>query len=81
MLSNLEIARKTKPYPITRVAKSIGIKENELELYGNYKAKIDLSVLKRIKNKPRGKYILVTAITPTPLGEGKTITPSDYPWP
>ena len=55
MLSNLEIARKTKPYPITRVAKSIGIKETELELYGNYKAKIDLSVLKRIKNKPRDK--------------------------
>ena len=74
MLSNLEIARKTKPYSITRVAKSIGIKENELELYGNYKAKIDLSVLKRIKNKPLGKYILVTAITPTPLGEGKTVT-------
>lgn len=74
MLSNLEIARKTKPYCITKIGKSIGIKEKELELYGNYKAKIDLSILKRIKDRPLGKYVLVTAITPTPLGEGKTVT-------
>lgn len=74
MLSDSEIARKTKPYPITKIAKSIGIKENELEVYGNYKAKIDLSILKRIKDRPLGKYVLVTAITPTPLGEGKTVT-------
>ena len=74
MLSNLEIARKIKPEQITKIAKSIGIKEKELELYGNYKAKIDLSILKRIKDRPLGKYILVTAITPTPLGEGKTVT-------
>lgn len=74
MLSDSEISRKTKPYPITKIAKSLGIKENELELYGNYKAKIDLSILKRIKDRPRGKYVLVTAITPTPLGEGKTVT-------
>ena len=74
MLSNLEIARRIKPEQITKIAKSIGIKEKELELYGNYKAKIDLSILKRIKDRPLGKYILVTAITPTPLGEGKTVT-------
>lgn len=74
MLSNLEIARKIKPEQITKIAKSIGIKEKELELYGNYKAKIDLSILKRIEKKPLGKYVLVTAITPTPLGEGKTVT-------
>jgi len=74
LLSNLEIARKIKPEQITKIAKSIGIKEKELELYGNYKAKIDLSILKRIKDRPLGKYILVTAITPTPLGEGKTVT-------
>lgn len=74
MLSNLEIARKIKPYQITKIAKSIGIKEKELELYGNYKAKIDLAILKRLKDRPLGKYVLVTAITPTPLGEGKTVT-------
>ena len=74
MLSNLEIVRRIKPYHITKIAKSIGIKEKELELYGNYKAKIALSILERIKHRPLGKYILVTAITPTPLGEGKTVT-------
>ena len=73
-MTDLEIARKTKPYPIVKIAKSIGIKEKELELYGNYKAKIDLEILKRIKARPLGKYVLVTAITPTPLGEGKTVT-------
>lgn len=73
-MTDLEIARKTKPYPIAKIAKSIGIKEKELELYGNYKAKIDLALLKRIKARPLGKYVLVTAITPTPLGEGKTVT-------
>ncbi len=74
VLSDLDIVRKVKPYPIIKIAKSIGIKEKELELYGNYKAKVDLSLLERIKSKKTGKYILVTAITPTPLGEGKTVT-------
>ncbi len=74
MASDLEINRKVKPYHIAKIAKSIGIKEKELQLYGNYKAKIDLSVLERIKDRPLGKYVLVTAITPTPLGEGKTVT-------
>lgn len=74
MLTNLEIARKARPYKISKIAKALGIKEKELEFYGNYKAKIDLSILKRIKDRPLGKYVLVTAITPTPLGEGKTVT-------
>lgn len=74
MLSDLEINRKTKPYPILKIAKSIRVRERELELYGNFKAKIDLSILERIKDRPLGKYVLVTAITPTPLGEGKTVT-------
>jgi len=65
---------KTRLKNILEIAKDLGIKESELELYGNYIAKIDLGILKRLKNRPRGKYILVTAITPTPLGEGKTVT-------
>ncbi|MFH1753277.1 MAG: formate--tetrahydrofolate ligase, partial [Candidatus Omnitrophota bacterium] len=56
------------------IAKKIGISEDDLELYGKYKAKISLDLLKRSKDKPNGKYIDVTAITPTPLGEGKTVT-------
>jgi formyltetrahydrofolate synthetase len=71
--SDLEIARKAKLKPIKEVAKKIGLKEKELELYGNYKAKVSLSILERVKNKKDGKYIDVTAITPTPLGEGKTV--------
>ena len=65
---------KIKPKPIIEIAKSIGLRESELELYGKYKAKISLSVLDRLKDRKDGKYILVTAITPTPLGEGKTVT-------
>lgn len=60
--------------PITEIAHSIGLEENEIELYGNFKAKIELSVIDRLKEKKNGKYIDVTAITPTPLGEGKTVT-------
>lgn len=71
---DLEIAQSSKLKPILEIAKKIGIKENELELYGKYKAKISLSILDRLKDKPFGKYIDVTAITPTPLGEGKTVT-------
>jgi formate--tetrahydrofolate ligase len=74
MKSDIEIAQAAKIRPITEIAKAIGIQEDELELYGKYKAKIELSILQRLKNKPNGKYIDVTAITPTPLGEGKTVT-------
>ncbi|NQV04408.1 MAG: formate--tetrahydrofolate ligase, partial [Candidatus Omnitrophica bacterium] len=71
---DLEIAQSAKLKPITKIARRIGIRGDELELYGNYKAKISLSILGRIKNKPLGKFIDVTAVTPTPLGEGKTVT-------
>jgi len=74
MLSDLEIAQAAKLKPIAKIASEIGLLENEIELYGKYKAKISLDVLKRLKNRPNGKYIDVTAITPTPLGEGKTTT-------
>jgi methylenetetrahydrofolate dehydrogenase (NADP+)/methenyltetrahydrofolate cyclohydrolase/formyltetrahydrofolate synthetase len=72
--SDIEIAQAAKLKPIVQIAAELGIRENELELYGPYKAKIKLEVLERLKNKPNGKYIDVTAITPTPLGEGKTTT-------
>jgi formyltetrahydrofolate synthetase len=74
MLSDLEIAQKAKLKPIREIAQKLGIKDNELELYGNHKAKVDLKILDRLKGRKQGKYIDVTAITPTPLGEGKTVT-------
>src|SRR3989344_439353 len=74
MLSDLKIAQAGKLKPITEIAAEIGLTEDEIELYGKYKAKVSLDVLKRLKNRPNGKYIDVTAITPTPLGEGKTTT-------
>ena len=72
--SDIDIAQELKIKPILQVASELGIRENELELFGPYKAKIKLEILERLKNKPNGKYIDVTAITPTPLGEGKTTT-------
>ena len=72
--SDIEIAQAANPLPITKVADKLGISEDDLELYGKYKAKISPSVLKRLSDKPDGKLILVTAITPTPAGEGKTTT-------
>jgi len=74
LLSDIEIAQAAKIKPIREIAQSIGIDDKYLELYGNYKAKIQLEILEDLKNKPSGKYIDVTAITPTPLGEGKTVT-------
>jgi formate--tetrahydrofolate ligase len=74
MKSDIEIAQEAKMKPIVEIAKDLGIEEDELELYGKYKAKVELSLLERLKDKPNGKYIDVTAITPTPLGEGKTVT-------
>ncbi|OHB96144.1 MAG: formate--tetrahydrofolate ligase, partial [Planctomycetes bacterium RIFCSPLOWO2_02_FULL_50_16] len=71
---DIEIAQAAKLKPINDIAASLGIQPDEVENYGKYKAKIDLSILERLKNKPNGKYIDVTAITPTPLGEGKTTT-------
>ncbi len=72
--SDLDIAQAAKMKPITEIARDLGILEDELELYGKWKAKVDLSILERLKDRPNGKYIDVTAITPTPLGEGKTVT-------
>ena len=71
-MEDIEIARDTKLEKVTKIAQKIGIEEDELEQYGKYKAKISPKVTKRLKNKKDGKLILVTAINPTPLGEGKT---------
>ena len=72
MTSDIEIAQRSRMIPVVKVASSCGLKEEELELYGTYKAKIKLSALEKRKNKKTGRLILVTAITPTPYGEGKT---------
>ena len=72
MLSDIEIARNSNMKKITEVASLIGISESELELYGKYKAKLSDDLLKRLENKKNGKLILVTAVNPTPAGEGKT---------
>lgn len=72
MLTDIEIAQQAKMKKITEIAESIGISEDELEPYGHYKAKISDSVLKRMADKEDGKLILVTAVNPTPAGEGKT---------
>jgi len=74
MLSSLEIAQAAVMRPIADVAAEVGIEPDELELYGRYKAKVDLSILERLADRPDGKLINVTAITPTPAGEGKTTT-------
>lgn len=72
MLSDIEIAQKAKCLPIKEIAKSLSIEEDDLELYGKYKAKLPLSLVDKYSNRPDGKLILVTAINPTPAGEGKT---------
>ncbi|WP_317423567.1 formate--tetrahydrofolate ligase [uncultured Acidaminococcus sp.] len=74
MLSDIEIAQKNVMEPISKIADKVGILPEELEQYGHYKGKISLDVLKRLENKPNGKLVLVTAITPTPAGEGKSTT-------
>jgi formate--tetrahydrofolate ligase len=74
MLSDLEIAQAATLKPIVEIARNYRLREDDLDLYGTYKAKVHLDVLKRLADKPQGKYIDVTAITPTPLGEGKTVT-------
>lgn len=74
MLTDIEIAQSAKMQPIKEVAEKIGISEDELELYGKYKAKLSDELIKRTKNTPDGRLILVTAINPTPAGEGKTTT-------
>ena len=72
--SDIEIAQAAKLKPIKEVAAAVGLTEDDLDYYGKFKAKIHLDVLQRLQDRPNGKYIDVTAITPTPLGEGKTVT-------
>lgn len=72
--TDVQIAQESKMLPITEVAAKLGIHEDSLVHYGKYKAKIDLNLLEELKDKPDGKLILVTAINPTPAGEGKTTT-------
>jgi formate--tetrahydrofolate ligase len=74
MLSDLDIAQAARLRPIRAVAADLGLTDDDIELYGRHIAKIDLAVLQRLTDQPRGRYIVVTAITPTPLGEGKTTT-------
>ena len=74
MLTDIEIAQNAKGQPISEIAAKLGLSEDELELYGKYKAKISAEVWERVKERPDGHLILVTAITPTPAGEGKTTT-------
>ncbi|WP_455684976.1 formate--tetrahydrofolate ligase [Thomasclavelia sp.] len=74
MLTDVEIAQSAKMKPISEIAKKVGLEDDDLELYGKYKAKIALEAINRLENKPDGKLILVTAINPTPAGEGKTTT-------
>jgi methylenetetrahydrofolate dehydrogenase (NADP+)/methenyltetrahydrofolate cyclohydrolase/formyltetrahydrofolate synthetase len=72
--SDIEIAQEAKPKKISQIADELGLLGEELELYGDYKSKVRLEVLERLQDVPDGKYIDVTAITPTPLGEGKSTT-------
>lgn len=72
--SDLEISQKAQLKPVSQIAEQLGLLPEDLDLYGSYKAKIQLSVLERLRHRPLGKYVDVTAITPTPFGEGKTTT-------
>ncbi|MCI0520506.1 MAG: formate--tetrahydrofolate ligase, partial [Chloroflexi bacterium] len=72
--SDIEIAQEAELKPVTQIAEEVGLLPDELELHGTYKAKVKLEVLERLKDVPNGVYVDVTAITPTPLGEGKSTT-------
>lgn len=74
MLTDVEIAQSAKMLPIKEIAQKVGLDEDDLELYGKYKAKISLEAITKLKNNKDGKLVLVTAINPTPAGEGKTTT-------
>lgn len=74
MLTDIEIAQQAKMLPITEVAKKLGISENDIEMYGRYKAKLSMDLIRSLESKQSGKLVLVTAITPTPAGEGKSTT-------
>ena len=74
MKNDIEIAKECKLEKIIQIADKLNLEENDYEVYGKYKAKIELNILNKLKQKENGKLILVTAITPTPAGEGKTTT-------
>lgn len=74
VLSDIEIAQQTALEPIVKIAEKVGLTDDDLELYGKYKAKISFDAIKRLSKNEDGKLVLVTAITPTPAGEGKTLT-------
>ncbi|MBW8182771.1 formate--tetrahydrofolate ligase [Shewanella nanhaiensis] len=74
MLTDIEISRQATPQPISDIAKKFGIKKDELSQFGDAKAKVKLSILDRVKDNVEGKLVIVTAVTPTPFGEGKTVT-------
>ena len=74
MLTDIEIAQQAKMLPITEVAQKLGIAENDIEMYGRYKAKLSMDLIRNLEAKKAGKLVLVTAITPTPAGEGKSTT-------
>ena len=74
MKSDIQIAQEAKMIHIREVAQTVGIEEEDLEFYGKYKAKLSDDVWEKVKDKPDGKLVLVTAINPTPAGEGKTTT-------
>ncbi len=74
MMTDIEIAQSVKLKPIQEIGEKLGLLEDELELYGKYKAKINDAAFHRLQDKPNGKLVLVTAINPTPAGEGKTTT-------
>ena len=72
MLSDIQIAQQAVLKPITKIAQELGIEEEELEPYGRYKAKVNDKLFQRVKDRKDGRLVLVTAINPTPAGEGKT---------
>ena len=72
MLSDIEIAQNAEMYPIGKIAAELSIAEEDIEYYGHYKAKLSEQLFQKLDSKPNGKLILVTAINPTPAGEGKT---------
>ncbi len=72
--SDIEIAREAKLQPVQAIAESLGLGSGDLELYGSYKAKVRLETIERLRAQPDGALVLVTAMTPTPAGEGKSTT-------
>ena len=79
MLSDIEIAQQAKMLKITEVAAKLGIPEEDIEMYGRYKAKLSMDLIRRMEAEKPGKLVLVTAITPTPAGEGKSIISTQPP--